>query len=347
MNESQIFVSHASPDVALVDALRDLMVVGMGVPQERIFCTSLEGTGIPEGQSFVPFIKSKLQTPALVLMVVTPSYYESAFCLCELGAAWAMAHNSFPLMIPPVDSDNLKAVLHGTQVGELTNEKALDRLFDRVKDALKIKGVPTATWNVKRDQFLKKLPRLLKGLAGFKKVDFGQYEAMRQNYEAASEELATANQRIEELEAQIEEIGKLKDKKEVAKIQRRGQRESELLDELTETARERLARLPDVVIEAMYYQFSGGHLAWPGFGEEEKRADMRRAVENTYLVEGDRVCTLNERDPAVAKALDAVQEVAVFLGNASEELTDEFTEEYDFEPRIDSRRFWQARLGLS
>src|SRR5262245_59010999 len=46
-------------------------------------------------------------------MVITPAYYESAFCLCELGATWIMGSEAMPLLVPPLDYDDLKAVLIG------------------------------------------------------------------------------------------------------------------------------------------------------------------------------------------------------------------------------------------
>ncbi len=347
MTQPQIFISHASADKKLIDALRDLMVVGMGVQQERLFCTSLEGTGIPEGQSFVQFIKSKIQTPPIVVMVVTPSYYESAFCLCELGAAWAMSHNSFPLIVPPVTFADLQGVLSGSQVGKITDEAVLDRLLDRVRAALQLQPGSTATWTVKRDQFLEKLSRsLLKSIAGFKKVDSKKHEAALQSYKEASEQLAAASERIEELEQQLSDISKLKDKKEVSKIRKRGQKESETFEELAENARKRLSPLPNVAVEAAFYHFSGGRLRWPGFGEDEKRDEIRRAIDDKYLIEGENDFPLNEGDPTVAKALKAVRDLENFLANASEDFETWFTEEYELQPRLDSRRFWREKLGL-
>jgi TIR domain len=346
MDDSHVFVSHASADVTLIDALRDLLVVGVGVSQNRLFCTSLESSRIPEGQNFVQFIKSRIQAPALVIMVVTPSYYESAFCLCELGATWTMTLNSFPLLVPPVDSNNLEGVLHGTQAGMITDAKALDRMRDRVTEALGLKGMSTATWNVKRDQFLRKLPDMLKALAGFKKVDFKDYETMRGNYEAASEELLKATQRIEELERQIEEIGKLKDKKEVSKIRRQGEGESEQFDELVKGAKSLLKDLPNVAKEAVYYRFSGGQLTWPGFGEEAKSDEISRAVDEKYLLDIDGELQVNLGDPGVRRAVDSVDELLSFLKNASEDFHSDFEDENGFQAEVDSKRFWKAFLGL-
>ena len=71
---SGIFISHATADRDLVNALVDLLQTGIGIPHDKIFCTSLKGHGIPEGENFADFIRAKLQGAGHVIMVITPSY---------------------------------------------------------------------------------------------------------------------------------------------------------------------------------------------------------------------------------------------------------------------------------
>ncbi len=42
-----LFISHAEVDKPLVDPFVDLLQTGIDVPRTSIFCTSLEGMGIP------------------------------------------------------------------------------------------------------------------------------------------------------------------------------------------------------------------------------------------------------------------------------------------------------------
>src|SRR3954451_22503453 len=103
-----IFISHAEVDKPVVDPFVDLLQTGLNVPQEKVFCTSLEGMGIPRGQNFVEFIRQKLTGADFIIAMLTPRYYESAFCLCELGATWATSKNFFPILVPPLDYESLK-----------------------------------------------------------------------------------------------------------------------------------------------------------------------------------------------------------------------------------------------
>ncbi len=111
-----VFISHAVRDKALVKEIVDLIEDGMGVPEDEIFCSSLKGYGIPSGKNFVTYIKEQLIEPKVVVLVLTPAYFESRFCLSELGAAWVKSHEIFPILVPPLQYDDVKDVLLGRQL---------------------------------------------------------------------------------------------------------------------------------------------------------------------------------------------------------------------------------------
>ena len=56
-----VFISHASADKPLVDAFVDLLQTGVDIRQKDIFCTSIDGMGIPTGKDFVAFINKRLK----------------------------------------------------------------------------------------------------------------------------------------------------------------------------------------------------------------------------------------------------------------------------------------------
>jgi hypothetical protein len=150
-----IFVSHAQADAALVDDLVDALVSSGVAAVDDIFCSSLEGMGIPAGQSFVGFIKGQLTGCKLVVVVLTPKFYASKFCLCELGAVWALSGDFFPLLVPPLTYSDLEAVLVGVHAEKIGDKKSLNELKDRISKALG--NTPnSARWEKKRDEFISK-----------------------------------------------------------------------------------------------------------------------------------------------------------------------------------------------
>jgi hypothetical protein len=150
----KVFISHAVADKKLVDALVDLLQVGCDLSTQQIFASSIDGLGIPAGQPFVEHIKGQLMDAASVVEVITPSYWASPFCMCELGGQWALDLDAYPLIVPPQNFADLKAVLNIRQAAMIDRPEDLDDLRDRVKDRLGA-NVSTARWNAKRDLFLK------------------------------------------------------------------------------------------------------------------------------------------------------------------------------------------------
>ena len=149
----KIFISHASTDKALIDSLVDLLQTGLNIREENILCTSLEGMGIPPGKNFVTFLREQLAGQIFVIAVITENYYKSAFCLCELGAAWIKDDDLFPILVPPLDYKDLQAVLFGMQVAKINKREDLNRLKDKLTTLMLSSG-STGRWEGKRDAFL-------------------------------------------------------------------------------------------------------------------------------------------------------------------------------------------------
>jgi len=339
-----VFLSHATADKELVDAFVDLLQTGVGVPHDRIFCTSLEGLGIPEGEDFADFIREKLRGAGHVIMVITPSYYESAFCLCELGATWIQSGNAFPLVVPPLDYSDMKAVLGGVQGGIISDPAKLDNLRDRLAG-----GVATARWNMKRDRFLRDFEqRLAASIHGPSKVSAEKFEELKEQYSALLDEVAETEAEIRQLRQQVEELKALKDKAQVAKVLARYSDESEQFDALIEKVRTAFNRVPSIVAEALYYQEVGEpFIIKTGFDRDDDRIDAARsAQQDGYIGYRDAEVTLNHHDRKVDRAATALAELGEFLNGASSDFSDQFEEEYEFPPNLENRRFWRQFFNL-
>src|SRR5882724_6650056 len=127
---SKVFISHASADMPVVDKFADLLIHALGIPISEIFCTSADGLGIETGQDFVDKICENLRGSSLVLLLLSPNYYASKFCIAEMGAAWALGKDVFLLVFPDLDRDP-GVVLLGRQ-SDRVNWRGLDNLRDRL-----------------------------------------------------------------------------------------------------------------------------------------------------------------------------------------------------------------------
>lgn len=341
-----VFISHAVVDKPLLDAFVDLLQTGVNIPQGQIFCTSLEGHGIPAGQSFVSFIRDKLKDAKFVISTLTVRYYESPFCLCELGATWLAKDNYFPLLVPPLDYDDLKAVLYGMQSGAINDKRTLNQLRDRLIEVGVGSGT-TGRWEEKRDTFLRNFPNIQKELKGASVVKAEKYEELQKTYESAQTTIDEKNVEISKLKELIEGLKKAKDKTEVAAVLSEHRGEEEQFNRLTAAFEKETQGLSAPVMEALYYE----HIAEPwsprrAYNEQEWEG-IDTAAQRGFLKVTDGRVYPDETHPKIKRAQRALIALANFVNSkASPEFAEAFEEEHDFPLNLSNRDFWQEHLGL-
>ena len=155
MNTPQktIFISHSSKDNAVVKKLIKLLLI-IRVPDDAIFCTSFAEYGINLGDNFLNKIQDKLQNTSLVLFVLTENFYSSPFCLCEMGATWALTKNHIPIIIPPFKVDDIKGVIPLTQTCNIEDASQLNRLKNQIESDFQLTNTLRNGWERIRDDFI-------------------------------------------------------------------------------------------------------------------------------------------------------------------------------------------------
>jgi len=132
----KIFISHSSLDCKLVEIIASFIAELFGISRDEIFCTSIDGADIKNGERIVRQIKEEIQSPAIFLAVITTGYIKSQFCLCEIGAAWAMAHQNIFVRTPDVDIKRLVAIISGSQINDISCNETLGKIADKIKNVL-------------------------------------------------------------------------------------------------------------------------------------------------------------------------------------------------------------------
>lgn len=347
MPSKPIFLSHATPDKELADKLVVLIETGIGIPDKDVFCTSLEGLGIPSGVSFVDFIKGQIQEPRAVFLLLTPQYYASEFCLCELGASWSMAHRAFPLLLPPLSYDDVEGVLLGTQVLRLNSKEKLNQFQEELIELFQIKGKAFAIWEKRRDEFLAWVEVYISNYKSPDKVDPAKHATLLKNYDEAKEALNDAEDRIGTLEGQITKLKNLKDKGEADAILEEDIEDIDKFESLVDAATKTMADFPCEVDKALFHHFRGEELEWPAVGyndTDDRLRGIREAMEQEFLVEGDGGVVVNDEDPLIRKALDALEKLKSFVADPSEEFAQYYANNYDHQLSLTNKRFWAEHL---
>jgi len=148
-----IFISHCHDDHEIVTLLLELLQDGLGLGDDDIFATGQLGTTIDQGEYWLDVLKKRLQDAQLVIVIVTPAYLTSDFCMIELGALWSGETPRIPLMVRPADFGNVGAVLGSMQLSKIDDENALNAMRDRVVEAKDL-SPDTSKWERKRSRFL-------------------------------------------------------------------------------------------------------------------------------------------------------------------------------------------------
>jgi hypothetical protein len=108
--KDKIFISHSSEDVEIVELFIDkVLKLGLGILQDRIFCTSMEGHRVSGGQYIPDRLKAEIHKASLVFLFISKSYKTSEVCLNELGAAWVTLDKGkvIPVLLPDIDFKDL------------------------------------------------------------------------------------------------------------------------------------------------------------------------------------------------------------------------------------------------
>jgi hypothetical protein len=338
-----IFISHASDDAALVEAIIQLIEGGIGIRSDQIFCTSLEEQGIPPGVDFKDHIKAQLGEAKIVLAVVSPQYYNSAFCMCELGATWALTKKFVPLLVPPLDHTDLRGSLFGTQVLTIDQSDKLDSM-QAVVGTCAMFPEKVLRWNSRKTQFLEKLPGILATLKPVKTLSEKQAEKLKIELKECKQEFENADAEISKLKQQIAELGEAKDRKAVETINNKYLKSSELFSDLLESAQNEIAPLPRVVREALFYEIRGESFS-PEYDEWDEQP--RHAVEQNLMYSDENIFSVRSEHPKVQKATKALEKLKDFLDHLPVDFpTKEYESKHQDLLDMRSRTFWKRHQLL-
>lgn len=155
----KIFVSHSSDDKKLVSEIVHLLSL-IGVKDSSIFCTSLEGYGIPLGDNWLQTLKSEISGDVIVLFVLSPNYFDSYISLCEMGAAWVLSKKHIPLLIPPVEFTDMQGTIPLTQGFKVDNKHRWTQLKSQLETLFNLSPKAPEIWESRRDEILERIQAL-------------------------------------------------------------------------------------------------------------------------------------------------------------------------------------------
>lgn len=129
----KIFISHSHQDKQIAKAIVDYLLSALTINDEDIRCTSVPGHQLNFGKSIAELLKNDLNITLALITLITEQSLQSKWVMFELGAAWGLGTNIFPILDPSLKIEDLPGPLVNLQCIEIKNSDASSRMSDLVK----------------------------------------------------------------------------------------------------------------------------------------------------------------------------------------------------------------------
>lgn len=151
----RVFISHSSKDKPLVeDFANHILLLGIGIDSNDIFCTSIEEMNIENGEDIRRHIHKNILGSECSILLLSDYYNASGICQNEMGAVWANNTTVRYYLLPNFTADKIGWLVNPLQAEQINNAVALDKLQ---KELLRLFGLKeTGIWSSQREQFLAK-----------------------------------------------------------------------------------------------------------------------------------------------------------------------------------------------
>lgn len=342
----KIFISHASADKVVIDGFVDVIQSGGNISVDDIFCSSVDGCEIDTGEKFIEVIVSKLTAADLVILMLSPNFYASSFCLAEMGAAWAIATQVFPFVFAGAPRD--PGVVFSKLKSQLLDDAGLDALHERLVDDGFMDRARTKRWNAKKAIFLGKLQGLLAAVPEPAIVRREELAAVEGREAGAIELLEEAEDKLRSLQQKYDDLKKLKNAEAVREVELAHSGLRERYDAVLGTVKESLTDLDDAVVRIVFSSNAGN--PWLPQRDSDIERQINAALERGQIEKADSSdgflgFRANRRHPAIKRALTSLQELqAVLDDDEAGDLSDELSEDFDGIVSVDNREFFEHAI---
>ncbi len=156
LGAKKIFISHSSKDkIIITDFVEKILMLGIGISSDDIFCTSIETMGLQNGNDMRKHIHKNILGCDFAFLMISQSYSISSICLNEMGAVWSgQIPNVNVFLLPGCELPQSIGWLYEVKKADmLCDSHSLDQLFETLTKTYSIDG-NVAEWGRQRDNFL-------------------------------------------------------------------------------------------------------------------------------------------------------------------------------------------------
>ena len=158
-----VFISHRGSQEAFVTALVSLLE-RCGFTNENLFCSSVPGYNIGLDEDIIETLKKKfLDFNIYVVYVFSTDFFDSAYCLNEMGAAWVLQVDNSIIITRDMDESKIDGVVekNKTRVSFMESDiKLQSRMIELRNKLTDFAGLPRVSeidWLRHYSEFIDKL----------------------------------------------------------------------------------------------------------------------------------------------------------------------------------------------
>ena len=158
-----LFISHSSANENIATNLVQLLRT-LGFNNKNLFCSSVPGYDIKEGEDIYDTLASKFQDYNIfVIFLLSSEYYHSAACLNEMGATWVLKANYSTIVCPGFSIPEIKGAINPSKMAVvLEDNKRVNGKLNNLKDRLiEFFGLPEVEddtiWENDRNKFIESI----------------------------------------------------------------------------------------------------------------------------------------------------------------------------------------------
>ncbi|MDE6473690.1 MAG: TIR domain-containing protein [Clostridia bacterium] len=143
IDESGVFISHSSEDKEFVNKISTFFQT-LGIKSDNIFCSSIEGQGVKNGERIEEKVRERLISSQLLFYIITKNFLKSNYCIQELGAGWILRDSRingkkvFLLKLDDVKADEIKGFINSDFKYSELNQDSLTELIDDVSEVFNV-----------------------------------------------------------------------------------------------------------------------------------------------------------------------------------------------------------------
>lgn len=163
----KVFISHKKEDKAYADALVNLINFILGADGDKIFCSSIPGYGIRQSRDILDELKNQFDRYDVFMVIIhSPRYYQSAICLNEMGASWALGTKFSSFMTIDCKPEHLHGVINREKICIDLNDDDdmlnchLNEFKDDLIDFFHVGQLDQNRWENARGRFVREVKAL-------------------------------------------------------------------------------------------------------------------------------------------------------------------------------------------